>query len=48
MRYYFRHAKMTRRRLRDYAHRHFGPFAGYAQQYLYHNIRTAHAAYVQC
>ena len=40
MRYYFRHRKMTRKLLHDYAHRHFGPYAGYAQQYLYHYIRN--------
>ncbi len=40
MRYYFRHRRMTRKRLHDYARRHFGPWAGYAQQYLYHDIRT--------
>ena len=42
MRYYFRHRKMTRQGLHDYAHRHFGPYAGYAQQYLYHYIRSLH------
>jgi N-glycosylase/DNA lyase len=42
MRYYFRHRRMTRKRLHDYARRHFGPYAGYAQQYLYHYIRHAH------
>ncbi len=41
MRYYFRHRRMTRQRLHAYARRHFGPYAGYAQQYLYHDIRTA-------
>lgn len=40
MRYYFRHKKMTRKLMHDYAARHFGPFAGYAQQYLYHDVRT--------
>ena len=40
MRYYFRHRKMTRKGLHDYARRHFGPYAGYAQQYLYHYIRN--------
>ena len=40
MRYYFRHRKMTRKGLHDYARRHFGPYAGYAQQYLYHDVRT--------
>ncbi|MBI1992355.1 MAG: hypothetical protein HYS71_03855, partial [Candidatus Omnitrophica bacterium] len=44
MRYYFRHRPMTRKLVHEYASRHFGPLAGYAQQYLYHDIRTAHAA----
>ena len=39
MRYYFRHRRMTRKALHDYARRHFGPWAGYAQQYLYHYVR---------
>jgi N-glycosylase/DNA lyase len=43
MRYYFRHRPMTRRLLHDYARRHFGSYAGYAQQYLYHYIRTLRA-----
>ena len=41
MRYYFRHRTMTRGRLHAYAQRHFGPYAGYAQQYLYHYVRHA-------
>lgn len=41
MRYYFRHRKTTRALLHDYARRHFGPYAGYAQQYLYHDVRTS-------
>lgn len=40
MRYYFRHRRMTRKLVHDYARRHFGPYAGYAQQYLYHYVRT--------
>ena len=40
MRYYFRHRTMTRKGLHDYARRHFGPYAGYAQQYLYHYVRN--------
>ena len=44
MRYYFRHRKMTRKLLHDYAHRHFGPYAGYAQQYLYHYVRNVRGA----
>ncbi len=39
MRYYFRHRRMTRGRLHAYAQRHFGPYCGYAQQYLYHHVR---------
>lgn len=39
MRYYFRHRRMTRRRLHRYAQAHFGPYAGYAQQYLFHYAR---------
>ncbi len=39
MRYYFRHRKMTRKGLHVYARRHFGLYAGYAQQYLYHYVR---------
>jgi len=41
MRYYFRHRKMTRKVMHDYATRHFGAYAGYAQQYLYHYMRHA-------
>ena len=40
LRYYFRHRKMTRKVAHEYARRHFGPYAGYAQQYLYHYVRT--------
>lgn len=41
MRYYFRHKKTTRAMVHDYAARHFGPWAGYAQQYLFHYLRNA-------
>ena len=41
MRYYFRRQPMTPKRLHQFASRHFGPYAGYAQQYLYHYVRTA-------
>ena len=44
MRYYFRHRRATPKRLHEYARRHFGPYAGYAQQYLYHEIRTRQAS----
>lgn len=30
-------------RLRQFADSHFGPFAGYAQQYLFHYMRTRHS-----
>ncbi len=43
MRYYFRKAKMTPVRMHEFAQRHFGRYAGYAQQYLYHYVRTARA-----
>ncbi len=43
MRYYFRHRKMTRKAVHDYATQRFGRYAGYAQQYLYHDIRTLRA-----
>jgi N-glycosylase/DNA lyase len=41
MRYYFRSSRLTPLRMREFAERHFGQYAGYAQQYLYHYIRTA-------
>ena len=44
MRYYFRHRKATRSRVHAYARRHFGPYAGYAQQYLYHYVRNLRSA----
>jgi len=47
MRYYSRHRKVTRARLHDYAQRHCGPYAGYAQQYLYHDIRTCRATHAK-
>lgn len=37
---YFRNRKVTPRRLTEFAAAHFGPYAGYAQQYLFHHIRT--------
>jgi N-glycosylase/DNA lyase len=46
MRYYFRHRKLTPKRVHEYARRHFGRYAGYAQQYLYHDIRRMHAPIV--
>jgi N-glycosylase/DNA lyase len=37
---YFPRRRVTLRRLRDFASTHFGPCAGYAQQYLFHYMRT--------
>jgi len=39
-RFYFRGRQIHPDRLRRFASRHFGPNAGYAQQYLFHHIRT--------
>ena len=44
MRYYFRQRRPTAKQAREFAHRHFGRYAGYAQQYLYHYVRTARLA----
>lgn len=38
--FYFRGRRMHPQRLRRFALQHFGPYAGYAQQYLFHHIRT--------
>lgn len=38
--YYFRGRKVPVARLREFVRRHFGPHAGYAQQYLFHYERT--------
>jgi N-glycosylase/DNA lyase len=37
---YFPRRRVTLRRLREFAATHFGPHAGYAQQYLFHYMRT--------
>jgi N-glycosylase/DNA lyase len=37
---YFRGRPVRPERLREFATRHFGSHAGYAQQYLFHHIRT--------
>jgi N-glycosylase/DNA lyase len=37
---YFSRRRATTRQLRDFAATHFGPHAGYAQQYLFHYMRT--------
>jgi N-glycosylase/DNA lyase len=40
MKYYFRSRKVSAERLRKFVCQHFGPHAGYAQQYLFHYERT--------
>jgi N-glycosylase/DNA lyase len=37
---YFPRRRVTEKKLRHFAATHFGPHAGYAQQYLFHYIRT--------
>ena len=37
---YFPRRRVTPRRLHQFAATHFGPRAGYAQQYLFHYMRT--------
>ena len=44
MRYYFKTARVTPKRIGEFARTHFGSYAGYAQQYLYHYARTARPA----
>ncbi|HEX9780976.1 MAG TPA: DNA glycosylase [bacterium] len=44
LRYYFRHRRISYGAAREYARRHFGPYAGYAQQYLYHYVRGRRSA----
>jgi len=38
--WYFPRRRAGERRLRHFAATHFGPHAGYAQQYLFHHMRT--------
>ncbi len=38
--YFPRGRRVTRRRLVEFHRRHFGPYAGYAQQYLFHYVRN--------
>lgn len=33
--------KITPKFLRDFSHRHFGPYRGYAQQWIFHHARTS-------
>jgi N-glycosylase/DNA lyase len=37
--YFAQRRKVTARRLREFSEKHFGPYAGYAQQYLFHHAR---------
>ena len=37
---YFPRRRVSDKRLRHFAATHFGPHAGYAQQYLFHYMRT--------
>jgi N-glycosylase/DNA lyase len=37
---YFPRRRASEKRLRHFAATHFGPHAGYAQQYLFHYMRT--------
>jgi N-glycosylase/DNA lyase len=37
---YFPRRKPTRKRLEQFTQSYFGPYAGYAQQYLFHYVRT--------
>jgi N-glycosylase/DNA lyase len=39
---YFPRRRASARRLRHFSETHFGPNAGYAQQYLFHYMRTKH------
>jgi N-glycosylase/DNA lyase len=38
--YFQKKRKVTAKRLRDFAATYFGPYGGYAQQYLFHHART--------
>jgi len=40
-RYFSRKRKVTVKRLKDFCADHFGPYGGYAQQYLFHHARTS-------
>ena len=39
--YFARRKKMTAQRLRQFSETYFGEYGGYAQQYLFHHVRTA-------
>ena len=38
--YFAKKRKVTTKRLREFSARYFGPYGGYAQQYLFHHART--------
>ncbi len=38
-RWYFRNRKVPDRKIREFARKHFGPYCGWAQQYLFHYSR---------
>jgi N-glycosylase/DNA lyase len=38
--YFARKRRVTPKRLREFSARYFGPYGGYAQQYLFHHART--------
>lgn len=40
-RFYFRDRRVSPARLREFSATHFGPYGGYAQQYLFHSLRLA-------
>jgi N-glycosylase/DNA lyase len=42
--YFRKKRKVTAKRLREFAASYFGPYGGYAQQYLFHHARQAKAA----
>ncbi|MBI2094199.1 MAG: hypothetical protein HYT88_05685, partial [Candidatus Omnitrophica bacterium] len=44
MRYYFRNRRVGHKKMHLFARRHFGSYAGWAQQYLYHYVRNYRSA----
>jgi N-glycosylase/DNA lyase len=38
--YFARKRNVTTKRLKEFSARYFGPYGGYAQQYLFHHART--------
>ncbi len=40
--YFPQKRKVTPQRILEFSERHFGPYGGYAQQYLFHYMRTKH------